>query len=525
MHHRLLPRLLPALALSFAVLAPVAHDARAADMPAGIQWIDVKSGAGSVDAAFAQAKKENRPLFLYWGAVWCPPCNQVKATVFSRQDFIERARNFIPVYIDGDAPAAQQLGSRFKVSGYPTTILFRPDGTEVTRLPSEVDGARYMQALAQGMTGKPVKALLAQAQAGKPLTAAEWQQLAFHAWDVDEDTLVPSSKRAATLWDLAQRSNAAAPDASARLAMQAVRAAANAPKDSKDPLPFEKAAALQRVRAVLASPAIARANLTELAFSAERVPPFLTEAGSPQRAQLLREWDRALLRLVDDAQLSRMDRVMAANARVNLARIDTPKGPLPVELQTQVRGAVLTAMRDVKDPFEREALAVAGASALADAGLATEADTVAKAQMERSSTPYYHMRVLAALARERGDNAEALAWSEKAYASAKGPATRLEWGAGYVRNLINLAPGEAEKIERTARSVIGELEAKPETFYGRNRAILEGMGKRLNEWNKDGKQEAVLARLRTQLNGVCTQLPVAAPERATCTALLAPKVA
>lgn len=510
--------LLPAFALFLALLAPVA---RGGDMPPGIQWVEAKNGLAAVDAAFAQARKENRPLFLYWGAVWCPPCNQVKATVFSRQDFIERARNFIPVYIDGDAPAAQQLGSRFKVSGYPTTILFRPDGTEVTRLPAEVDGERYMQALAQGMTGKPVKALLAQAQAGKPLTVAEWQQLAFHAWDVDEDTLVPSSRRAATLWDLAQRSNAAAPEASARLAMQAVRAAAG----SKDKPPFDKAAALQRVRAVLASPSIARANLTELAFSSERVPPFLTEAGSPQRAQLVREWDRALLRLADDAQLSRMDRVLAANARVNLARIDTPKGPLPVELQTQVRGAVLTSLRDVKDPFEREALAVAGASALADAGLASEADNVAKTQMERSPTPYYHMRVLAALARERGDTAEALAWSEKAYASAKGPATRLEWGAGYLRNLVNLAPGEAEKIERTARSVIGELEPKPETFYGRNRGILEAMGKRLNEWNKDGKQEAVLARLRAQLNGVCSQLPASAPERATCTTLLAPKAA
>jgi thioredoxin-related protein len=509
-------RLLPALATVALVTALASTlSARAADMPAGINWVDVKTG-GSVDAALAQAKKENRPLFIYWGAVWCPPCNQVKATVFSRQDFIERARNFIPVYIDGDAPAAQQLGARFKVSGYPTTLLLRPDGTEVTRLPAEVGGERYMQALAQAMTGKPVKALLAQAQAGKPLSVAEWQQLAFHAWDVDESVVVAADKRAATQWDLAQRANATAPEASARLALQAMRTAAG---DKAAP-PFDKAAALQRLRAVLASPAIARANVTELAYGAGRVPAFLTEAGSPERAQLLREWDRALLRLADDASLSRLDRVMAVNGRVDLARVTTPKGPLPVALQTDVRGTVLSAMREVKDPFEREALAVGGASVLADAGLAAEADSVAKTQMERSATPYYHMRVLAALARDRGDSAEALAWSEKAYTSAKGPATRLEWGAGYLRNLINLAPGEAEKIERTARSVITELEPKPETFYGRNRAILERMGRQLNEWNKDGKQERVLARLRTQLGGVCAQLPAQAPERTTCNGLL-----
>ncbi|MFN9030171.1 MAG: thioredoxin family protein [Betaproteobacteria bacterium] len=515
-------RLRPLPGLAFALALFVAPIAQGADMPAGIKWVDVKAG-GSVDAAFAQAKRENRPLFLYWGAVWCPPCNQVKATVFSRQDFIERARHFIPVYIDGDAPAAQQLGSRFKVSGYPTTILFRPDGTEVTRLPAEVDGERYMQALAQGMSGKPVKALLARAQAGKPLSPTEWQQLAFHSWDVDMGTALPRDKLPAVLWDLARRSNTAAPEASARLAMQAVRIAAGETADKA--APFDKGAGLQRVRAVLAAPPIARANLTELAYGAERVPPFLTEAGAPQRAQLLREWDRALVRLVDDGGLSRMDRVMAANARVNLARVEVGKGPVPVELQTQVRGAVMTALRDVKDPFEREALSVAAASALADAGLAAEADAVARAQMERSATPYYHMRVLAALARERGDTANALAWSEKAYASAKGPATRLEWGAGYLRSLITLAPAQSEKIERTARSILSELEPKPETFHGRNRAILERAGRQLNEWNKDGKQDAVLARLRTQLGTVCTQLPAQAPERATCNGLLTAKAA
>ena len=100
----------------------------------GIAWFK-----GDVDTAFANAKTEKKPVFLYWGAVWCPPCNQVKATLFNRQDFIERSRFFVPVYIDGDSPSAQRLGSRFKVSGYPTMILFRPDGSEITRLPGEVE--------------------------------------------------------------------------------------------------------------------------------------------------------------------------------------------------------------------------------------------------------------------------------------------------------------------------------------------------------------------------------------------------
>ena len=81
-----------------------------------------------VDAAFAAARAENKPVFVYWGAKWCPPCNQVQATLFNRQDFIERSRAFVPVYVDGDSPGAQKIGARFQVSGYPTMVLFSAAG-------------------------------------------------------------------------------------------------------------------------------------------------------------------------------------------------------------------------------------------------------------------------------------------------------------------------------------------------------------------------------------------------------------
>ena len=68
------------------VASPVAH---------AITW--VRPEGANIDPVFAQAKTAHKPVFLYWGAVWCPPCNQIKATVFNRQDFIERSQLFIPV--------------------------------------------------------------------------------------------------------------------------------------------------------------------------------------------------------------------------------------------------------------------------------------------------------------------------------------------------------------------------------------------------------------------------------------------
>lgn len=504
-------------ALSLLLAAACIAPARAAEaLPAGIDWLPGRNGA-EVDAAFARARAENKPLFLYWGAVWCPPCNQVKATIFSRADFIERARHFVPVYVDGDAAGAQALGSRFKVGGYPTMVLFRADGSEITRLPGEVDGSRYMQVLGAGLAGgRPVKSLLAAAQAGRGLPAAHWQQLAFYSWETDEQALLPRAQRVAVLWKLAQSSLAAAPDASARLALKAMLVAARDPA-AADAL--DKRAALMRLRGAIADPRVARAVFPELSYGAEPLPALLTAADTAQRSQLLAEWDRRMTAFANDGSLARLDRIAAAGARVGLARVTLPKGALPLALQTEVRAVTHLAMRSVTDRYEREAVVTAAADALADAGLLDESDALLQAELKVSATPYYHMLGLASNARKRGDAAAALGWYERGWQASQGPATRLQWGGSYLRALLDLAPDDADRIERTARAVLGELTPRPESFSGRNAGVLDRLGGRLADWNKDGRRDAVIGRLRAQLDPLCRQLPPSA-ERDSCSRVL-----
>ena len=483
----------------------------------GIAW-----RKGNVDAAFAEARTTHMPVFLYWGAIWCPPCNQVKATIFNRQDFIDRARFFVPVYIDGDSPSAQKLGARFNVSGYPTMILFTSDGREITRLPGEVDAEQYMRVLSLGMSGtRPVKETLAAAlgRAGSKhaakLTADDWRMLAYYSWEVDEQQLVPKPQLSSTLWRLAQACPADLPDSATRLELQAIAAAAT----EKGPKPTPNAAATARLMTVLADAQVARANFDTLTEYSGEIVGFVTAAKSPERARLVAAWTAALDRLAGDTSLSTADRLTAITGEVALAKLDGGKS-LPAPLLDKVRDQVARADRTTNDPYARQAVISAAADALTEAGLLDESDALLKAELKRSHSPYYFMVDLAENAKKRGDKSAALDWYAQSYAAAEGPATRLQWGVRYVNALTELAPQDADRVEQAAKSVIGELDPTPDTFYERNLRGLERMGAKLTAWGKDPAQAAALARIRGQMSDVCAKLPSTDPVRAKCNGAL-----
>jgi len=486
---------------------------------AGIAW-----RKGDVDAAFAAARAENKPVFLYWGAIWCPPCNQVKATIFNRQDFIERSRFFVPVYIDGDSPSAQKEGSRFRVGGYPTMILFTPDGREITRLPGEVDADQYMRVLAMGMSGRrPVKETLAAglssaAGARSELAAEDWRMLAYYSWITDEQQLVPKNDLATTLSRLAKACPPDQVETATRLELQAVAAAASATGSR----PRTDPSAVKRVTAVLTDARRARENFDLLVYYAGSVTGYLTPAQSAERGRLTTAWNEALDRFIADAGIATDDRLAVVNAKVELARLAIPKGALPEPLLAMVRDQAARADRETTDVYARQSAISGAASVLAEAGLLDESDALLAQELARSHSPYYFMLGLAANARKRGDNVRALEWAEKAYAEAKGPATRLQWGVGYIKALIATAPQDAARIERATGQVIGELEATPETFYDRNQRALERMGKDLAVWNKNRQHDASLQRIRAQMANVCAKLPAADPARTSCDGALRP---
>ena len=499
--------------------APVAH------AETGIAWQQASNDA-DVDAAFALALAQTKPVFVYWGAKWCPPCNQVKATLFNRQDFIERSRAFVPVYVDGDSPGAQKLGARFKVSGYPTMVLFNPQGVELTRLPGEVEAERYTQVLTLGMNAqRPVKEVLAQALAdpkkagGAGLSANDWRLLAFYSWDTDQQQLVPKDGVPALLKALAKACPPEQTEVATRLQLKALAAA-----DDKAPAQPD-AAAQARLVQLLADAPTARTHMDVIANYATDITRALSAKNTPQRAELLGAFNAALKRFEADTTLSRADRLTAIASRVDLARMDAPKGAsvkLPDALVADAREHAARTDRETTDGYERQAVITSAAHLLTDVGLVEASDAMLKSSLAKSHSPYYLMLGLASNAKKRGDTADALHWYEESFDKSEGPATRLQWGAGYLNALIDLSPKDEDRIEKAASQLFAEAAKQPDAFYERSGRSLQRVGTKLQAWNKAGAHGAAMKRLQAQLDGVCNALDANDPKRANCAALLKP---
>ena len=97
-----------------------------------------------LEAAFAQARKEKKPLLVgFTGSDWCQACIEMRRKVFAKKKFISQAsRDFILVELDfpnnnlavreKNAPYAK----KFKIDSFPTVVLIDERKKEFDRFPA-----------------------------------------------------------------------------------------------------------------------------------------------------------------------------------------------------------------------------------------------------------------------------------------------------------------------------------------------------------------------------------------------------
>lgn len=443
-----------------------------------IDWHD-----GDPDAAFAQAAASGLPVFLYWGASWCPPCNRIKATVFERPEFIALAPRFVALRVDGDSAGAQQLAERFRLRSYPTLVVYRPDGAEITRLPGELDGERFVDIfeVALGARRTVAESLSAALSRERPLSDDEWRMLSFYSWDTDERQVLKSLDFAATLASMTRACTL--PDPVLRLQWHTLYAAAMSGKGGID-----QRAAVNRLEQTLGDPHIVRAQMDIVTNNAVDLVRFLTVPQSPARIRLTHAWAGALEQLETDPTVNLADQLNALRTRVRMARLGVPDAGL----EAVARSRVASACEQPAGPAMRLQIMNTAAGVLSDAGLLDEAEQLLLSELERSHSPFYFMHNLAAIAKKRGDPSGAVGWYERAWESATGPATRLQWGAAYLQGLVDFAPNETPRIDRFAGQLLQEIEGMSDAFCQRNRTQMERIAGKLALWPGIGAQAAAL---------------------------------
>jgi hypothetical protein len=102
---------------------------------------------------FSRATAEKRFVILDLEAVWCHWCHVMEKTTYSDPRVIELLESkYIPVRVDQDANP--DLSNRYGDWGWPATIVFGPDGTEIAKIRGYIEPER-MQALLKAVIDDP----------------------------------------------------------------------------------------------------------------------------------------------------------------------------------------------------------------------------------------------------------------------------------------------------------------------------------------------------------------------------------
>lgn len=152
-------------AILVAVLVMLAAVPSRAKEAGGIAW------QGWTDTLFDKASAENRFVILDLEAVWCHWCHVMEEETYSDPD-VRRliGEKYIAVRVDQDANP--DLSSRYGDWGWPATIIFGPDGSEIAKLRGYVPAPRMislLQAIIDDPTPGP--SVIAQAQVEPSSTA------------------------------------------------------------------------------------------------------------------------------------------------------------------------------------------------------------------------------------------------------------------------------------------------------------------------------------------------------------------
>ncbi len=90
---------------------------------------------GTFSEILAQAKKENKMIYIDCFTVWCGPCKWMAKNVFTNDtvaDFYNK--NFINAKIDMEKGEGIEIAKKYGINAYPTLLYINGDGVQMHRI-------------------------------------------------------------------------------------------------------------------------------------------------------------------------------------------------------------------------------------------------------------------------------------------------------------------------------------------------------------------------------------------------------
>ena len=485
----------------------------------GIAWFQ-----GGVDEAFAAARAQDKPVFLYFGAEWCPYCKELQATVFRRDRFIELSRQFVAIDLGQDSTDSIRHGDRFNVYGLPTVIVFSPSGEEITRIAGGMDMENYAAVLELTLNSiRPVAELVARVQDGAQLEDDDWRLLGAYSWGQDKGQALGEQDVQQVLRELIGGCPAHLYTSCSRLLVAAL--AEWGGEEERDRALGD--AYLPRLESLLADDVLSRENLVGLAEISGEVVSELA-AGDAQAA-LRATFQQRFAEALAEPDLNVLTRTYAlagwvAATGATLAEDAT----LPPEQAAWVK-AEADQLVAALGPYQQHAGINTLWQVYYDAGLTGDARATLLRGIEVSRAPYYFMSNMGYIEREAGNTEAALDWYRRAWDASTGPTTRVRWGAGYLRRLIDMTPEDTDGIAAASEALLKEAGGQQRWIENYQRGFGR-LSETLLAWSDAAegeelaRREAVLSRLRATMDKLCEGSGSAGEPADICTGFLAATV-